>query len=224
MTDRNQKRNENPLRASAAECSETERSDGERNEAADARAKKINAPTAAARDDDDATAIPFRDLADKAIRAAQSDAGALAKGRRDIDEPATDSRQPDIEVRPRSARRRFSPQYKADIVEQANACRDQRQIGELLRREGLYSSYLSKWRIQYKRGALDALKDDNRGRKKIRDPKDDEIRRLQVQNRKLDKELKQAKAIIDIQKKIAALLGNPIDESTLPTFDDDETI
>ena len=60
---------------------------------------------------------------------------------------------------------------------------------------------------------MQALKDDKRGRKRTRDPRDEELRRLQRENERLNKKLRQAELIIDIQKKVAAMLGNPIETS-----------
>ena len=84
------------------------------------------------------------------------------------------------------------------------------QIGALLRREGLYSSQLSKWREQYRSGALEALRDDKRGRKATKNPLEDEVNRLRKENARLSGRLEQAEAIIEIQKKVAAMLGNPL--------------
>ena len=86
-----------------------------------------------------------------------------------------------------------------------------REIGALLRREGLYSSALTQWRRQYQSGALQALKDDKRGRKRTRDAREKELERLQRENERLNKKLRQAELIIEIQKKVAAMLGNPIE-------------
>jgi len=80
-----------------------------------------------------------------------------------------------------------------------------------MRREGLYSSALTQWRRQYQTGALQGLKDDKRGRKRTRDARDQELERLQRENERLSKKLSQAELIIDIQKKVAAMLGNPIE-------------
>ena len=91
------------------------------------------------------------------------------------------------------------------------ACTGPGQIGALLRREGLYSSALTLWRRQYQSGALQGLKDDKRGRKRTRDAKDHELERLRREIEQLNKKLGQAELIIDIQKKVAALLGNPIE-------------
>jgi len=117
---------------------------------------------------------------------------------------------PDPEVDSRPMRRRFSAAYKARVVEEAEGCTESGSIGALLRREGLYSSQLSKWREQYRAGALDALRDDKRGRKATKHPLDDEVARLRKENARLSGRLEQAEAIIEIQKKVAAMLGNPL--------------
>ena len=118
---------------------------------------------------------------------------------------------PNPEVSAKPQRRRFTPAYKASIVEQAMACTEQGQIGALLRREGLYSSALTLWRRHYQSGALQALKDDKRGRKRTRDDRDQQLDRLRREVEQLSKKLHQAELIIDIQKKVAAILGNPIE-------------
>lgn len=125
--------------------------------------------------------------------------------------PAADSPAPDPEVLAKPQRRRFTAAYKARIVEEAQRCTESGQIGALLRREGLYSSALTQWRRQYQSGALGALKDDRRGRKRTRDARDQELERLQRDNERLNKKLRQAELIIEIQKKVAAMLGNPIE-------------
>jgi len=127
---------------------------------------------------------------------------------------AAASAAPDPEVSDRPQRRRFTAAYKARIVAEAQRCAGPGQIGALLRREGLYSSALTQWRRQYQAGALQALKDDKRGRKRTRDARDEELLRLQRDNERLNQKLRQAELIIEIQKKVAAMLGNPI--QTLP--------
>jgi len=126
---------------------------------------------------------------------------------------ASSSGVPDPEVSAKPKRRRFTSAYKASIVEEVLKCTEQGQIGALLRREGLYSSAITLWRRQYQSGALRALKDDKRGRKTIRDARDQELERLRSEIGRLNKKLLQAELIIDIQKKVAALLGNPIETS-----------
>jgi len=117
---------------------------------------------------------------------------------------------PDPEVAARPKRRRFSATYKARVVEEAEGCTEPGDIGALLRREGLYSSHLAEWRKLYRTGALQALRDDRRGRKPTKHPLEDEVARLRKQNERLSGRLEQAEAIIEIQKKVAAMLGIPL--------------
>ena len=124
---------------------------------------------------------------------------------------AADPGVPDPEVLAKPKRRRFTAAYKARIVEEAMACTEPGQIGALLRREGLYSSALTLWRKQYQSGALQGLKDIKRGRKQVHDSRDKELDRLRRDNQRLTKKLEQAELIIEIQKKVAAMLGNPIE-------------
>ena len=118
---------------------------------------------------------------------------------------------PDPEVPPHPKRRRFLAAYKARVVEEAEGCTEAGAIGALLRREGLYSSQLSKWRRLYRAGALQALRDDKRGRKATRHPLEDENEGLRKQNARLARRLEQAETIVEIQKKVATMLGIPLD-------------
>jgi len=122
---------------------------------------------------------------------------------------------PDSEVPAKAERRRFTTDYKRSIVKQADAGRDSGAIGELLRREGLYSSHLSTWRHQCRQGELAALAPKRRGRKSILSPLRVENRKLLAANARLTKRLENAELIIDVQKKLAALLGNPIAETKI---------
>ena len=126
--------------------------------------------------------------------------------------PATGTRQPlpDSEVTARPQRRRFTAEYKRSIVEQADATQDAGAIGALLRREGLYSSHLSAWRRQRRRGEMEALTPKRRGPKVVVSPLVEENRKLLASNLRLTKRLQNAELIIEVQKKVAALLGNPI--------------
>jgi len=111
--------------------------------------------------------------------------------------------KPDPEVVPRAQRRRFSASYKLKILEEVD--NDSSQVGAILRREGLYSSHLSEWRKQRRRGALDAL-DKKRGRKG-KSAEQSEVERLQRDNARLQRELAKARVLIDAQKKLAEILG-----------------
>ena len=117
---------------------------------------------------------------------------------------------PDSEVTAKPERRRFTAEYKRSIVEQADASRDAGAIGALLRREGLYSSHLSNWRRLSERGEIAALAPKKRGPKVVVSPLVLENRKLVAANARLTKKLQTAELIIEVQKKVAALLGNPI--------------
>lgn len=120
---------------------------------------------------------------------------------------------PDPEVAERPVRRRFTAAYKLRIVEQADALQSTPGgIGALLRREGLYSSHLSNWRTQRDSGALKALAPKKRGRKPAeKNPLTKRVAQLESANRRLQQRLEKAELIIEVQKKVAALLGNPIE-------------
>ena len=115
---------------------------------------------------------------------------------------------PAIEVVAKATRRRFTVEYKRKIVREADACKTAGAIGALLRREGLYSSHLSVWRREREAGALDALS-RRRGRKAKLTAEQKRVAVLEVQNARLERELSQARLIIDVQKKLCTLLGLP---------------
>ena len=83
-------------------------------------------------------------------------------------------------------------------------------MGALLRREGLYSSHLVSWRRERSQDIQEALTPRKRGRKSQRNPLEEENQKLRRQNARLTENLRKANIIIEVQKKVAALLGNPI--------------
>jgi transposase len=112
------------------------------------------------------------------------------------------------EVPEKPVRRTFDAAYKLKILEEVDRCSESGQIGEVLRREGLYSSLLSTWRKQRDQGALDGLSRKKRGRKpRQKDSRDQQLEQLQKQNEQLQKRLRQAETIIDVQKKVSEILG-----------------
>jgi transposase len=112
------------------------------------------------------------------------------------------------EVPEKAKRRRFDAAYKLRVLEEADRCTQQGQLGELLRREGLYASHLTTWRVQRDEGALHALGSKKRGRKpNRRDAVALENERLNRENRRLTERLRQAEAIIEVQKKVSEMLG-----------------
>jgi transposase len=118
---------------------------------------------------------------------------------------------PSPEVLEKPVRRRFTVEDKAKILAQADACSEPGMLGELLRREGLYSSHLTTWRRQRDEGALAGLTPKRRGRKaKPKHPLADEVTRLQRENQRLKEQLRQAELIIDVQKKVSEMLSIPL--------------
>jgi transposase-like protein len=115
----------------------------------------------------------------------------------------------DVEVEAKPRRRRFSAEYKLRILREADELAKTGGVGSLLRREGLYSSHLAAWRREREQGGAGALA-KKRGRKPTKDPGAKEIRRLSAENERLRRRLAQAEAIIEVQKKVAGLLGIPL--------------
>src|SRR5690349_15303880 len=111
---------------------------------------------------------------------------------------------PDPELVEQAKRRSFTAEYKARILAEADACTRPGEIGELLRREGLYTSHLTYWRKQRRAGALKEL-GQPRGRKPA-DRRDQEIAELKRRNERLQSELQKAKKVIEIQGNVSALL------------------
>ena len=123
-------------------------------------------------------------------------------------EPGPRPVEPDAEVPEKARRRRFSGKYKLQILRAVEACTEPGEIGALLRREGLYSSHLSKWRRQRDAGALEGLRPRKRGRKpRPVDPQAKRIAQLERENERLQRKLEQAQIIIEVQKKLSRILG-----------------
>ena len=115
---------------------------------------------------------------------------------------------PDPEVPAKAVRRQFSAKYKLKILEQVEACTEPGEVGRLLRREGLYSSHLVAWRKAQREGSLQALEPKKRGRKAAdRNPLEPQVQRLQREVSRLEEELRKAHLILDVQGKVAGLLG-----------------
>ena len=115
---------------------------------------------------------------------------------------------PDPEVVPVAQRRQFTAEEKLRILEEADACTKSNEIGALLRREGIYSSYLSRWRRARESGLLTALGPKKRGPKAPTEAAlAREVTRLRRENERLQARLDQAETIIEVQKKLSTLLG-----------------
>jgi len=116
--------------------------------------------------------------------------------------------RPDPEVVAQAKRRTFSAKYKLRILEKADGCTEAGQLGALLRREGLYSSNLKTWRRQREEGSLKGLAPKKRGPRP--DPDKELLQRiakLEKENLRLADKLEKAELIIEVQKKVARLLG-----------------
>lgn len=113
----------------------------------------------------------------------------------------------DAEVTAKARRRSFSPEYKKRILVAADKAADTGGIGALLRREGLYSSVLTRWRRE-RDGAMKDAFSRKRGPAPDRNPLAAENEKLRRRNQHLEDELRKAQIIIDVQKKVASLLAN----------------
>ena len=122
----------------------------------------------------------------------------------------------DAEVPAKARRRAFTAEYKKRILAEADAATGSGTIGTLLRREGLYSSHLTTWR-QERAAGIDQAFSKKRGPKVRRDAAAEASAKLRRQNERLTEELRKAHLIIDVQKKVAALLGRP-----MPPIDPEE--
>ena len=145
----------------------------------------------------------------------QTDAASGAgtnQGRRPTVVPAPDAASPEISDRPR--RRTFTAQDKLRILAETDRAAEAGGVGAILRRESLYSSTLTDWRRQRDAGAFGALVPLKRGRKTAAvNPLAAELAVSQRDVARLTRRLARAEAIIDVQKKVAELLGIPLAQS-----------
>ena len=113
-----------------------------------------------------------------------------------------------VEVEPKPGRRRFfTAAEKLRLVRAAAACTERGDIEALLRREGIYSSLLASWRKQIGLHGTEALAGRKRGRKPKQDAKDLRIAELEKRAARLEAKLLLAEKLIDLQKKVSAILG-----------------
>ena len=113
-----------------------------------------------------------------------------------------------VETRPKPGKRRsFTAAEKLRIVREAAACTRRGDVEALLRREGIYSSHLAAWRKQLALHGSDALAGRKPGRKPKLDAKDRRIAELEKRAARLEAKLSLAEKLIDLQKKVSAILG-----------------
>ena len=121
---------------------------------------------------------------------------------------------PNPEVPEKRPRRRFTAKYKLQILEEADTCTKPGQLGDLLRREGLYSSNLTTWRRQRDEGQLQGLSPKKRGRKaKAVNPLAKRVAELERETQQLREKLRKAEIIIEVQKKVSEILGITQDQN-----------
>jgi transposase len=119
----------------------------------------------------------------------------------------------ETEVADKATRRTFTAEYKRRIVKEADACKASGEIGSLLRREGLYSSQLANWRDARERGDLapGAVAKKRGPKANEPDPNLKRIADLERQIARLTRRAERAEGIVEVQKKVAALLGRPFE-------------
>ena len=136
--------------------------------------------------------------------------GVFPAGASAAEPPGTTAEE--TEVVAKAQRRRFTAEYKRRIVREADRCTTAGAIGALLRREGLYSSHLTTWRAARDRGELEGLAPKKRGPKAPPpDPRDKKIAEQEREIGAWRKRAERAEALVEVQKKVAALLGTPFD-------------
>ena len=123
---------------------------------------------------------------------------------------AASSVDPEVTAKPQ--RRLFTAEDKTRILEETDrALANGGGVGLILRRAGIYSSTLHGWRKERDRAVHKAFS-QKRGPQPQRNPLAAENEKLRRQNQRLQEELEKAHIIIDVQKKVAQLLGHPITE------------
>ncbi len=127
-----------------------------------------------------------------------------------LGEGGREAPRPNPEVLARAKRRTYTGEYKQQVLAEADAARGSGEIGAVLRRHGLYSSHLTKWRQERKSGILEGLAPQKRGPKSKAHPLTAENQKLRRDNERLTDRLRKAEIIIDVQKKVAMLLGIPL--------------
>ena len=120
---------------------------------------------------------------------------------------------PEVEVAAKATRRRFAVEYKRKIVREADGCKTPGTMGALLRREGLYSSHLTTWRAARDRGELAGAPKKRGPTPQGPDPRDKKIAELERETTRWRQRAERAEAVVEVQKKLAALLGTPLESA-----------
>ncbi len=105
------------------------------------------------------------------------------------------------------AKRSWPAEYKLQILNEIDRCSERGQVGEICRREGLYSSLIDAWRKQRDAGALEGLRDRKAGPRPAPVPRG-ELARLRAQVERLEAKLATAEELVAAQGKVSALLAS----------------
>jgi len=116
---------------------------------------------------------------------------------------------PQTEVIATAQHRQYTREYKERILAEIDAAVEPGEVGAILRREGLYSQIISKWRAQRLAGYPGSEKRGPKAQTEAR-----ELARLRRENERLRAQLERAQTIIEVQKKVSQLLGLDEDEET----------
>jgi transposase-like protein len=116
------------------------------------------------------------------------------------------------EVVPQKVLRRFTAAQKLRIIAAADACQNKLELGALYRKEGIFSNYLRKWRKQKDEGLFDIKA--QKAKQELKNEASQlskKVVSLERENAALEKKLKQAQAVISVQKKISEIMNISID-------------
>jgi len=126
----------------------------------------------------------------------------------------TQQTKPNPEVAATAKRRRFTAGEKQRLLREYEAT-PKGERGAFLRRNGIYSSYIDKWRSLATAGERKALEEKKRGRK-VEPKPPPELQQLRLENERLKARLSQAEKVIEVQKKISEILGITLDQPDGP--------
>jgi transposase len=126
--------------------------------------------------------------------------------------PKPSTELPETQVTPDPAlekrtRRRFTTEYKLDILAKADACQ-RGELGALLRKEKLYSNQLQQWRREFAEGGVEGLSKTAPGPGSAKTAEQRRIEQLEKENSRLIKKLQIAEACLDLQKKALSMLDH----------------
>lgn len=125
---------------------------------------------------------------------------------------------PDPQVVAKPTRRKFSAEYQLRILEELDRC-PKGEIGLILRREGLYSSHITSWRRARQNGTLkpgaarkratkpSPLAKEHKDLKAELERTKAKLTRAEAKLAKTETNLEAVNAILELQGKVAWLLG-----------------